>query len=277
MTTTAVPDETRERLPEPEPQQPETALMETPPTDSEPTDDRPTDGGPDEPTRRRSPWRAIRTGVVVLALLAGAMAGGKYIVDQRLAEQAYVELGSAVLTAEAIPVGSANAGVVTELKVADQDKVREGQELARVRLTANGENGRGPVEVLRAPVAGTVASTTIEVGGVARAGEPVLTLYDQGALTFQARVPAEELRKLRLGMTASITGPGIDGRITATLDRVQPRVVTDPTKPADPLTVVLVPRPADAATVSTLVPGLPFQATVDTRTATGTTPAVNTA
>jgi multidrug efflux pump subunit AcrA (membrane-fusion protein) len=269
--TTAVQDETQGRLPEPEPQD------GTAPVEAAPAPAGPVDGPPTPAPLRRSPWRAVRTGLVVLALLGGAVAGGRYIVDQRLAEQAYVDLGSAVLTAEAIPVGSANAGVVTELKVADQDRVRAGQELARVRLTANGGNERGPVEVLRAPVAGLVSATNIELGGVARAGEPVVTLYDPSKLTFHAQVWAEDLRKLRLGMTAYVTGPGIDDRITATLDRVQPQVVTDPPMEADRMTVVLVPRAADTATVSTLVPGLPFQATVDTRTAAGTTPAVNTA
>lgn len=236
-----------------------------------------TGAAPAKPRRRRSPWRALRTAVVLLALIAGAVFGGRYIVQDRLAEQAYVDIGSAVLTAEAIPVGSTSAGVVTELLVAEQDEVREGEVLARVRLTANPAEGPAPVEVLRAPADGRVSATNVEIGGVARAGEPVVTLYDQSELTFQAQVPAEQLPELRLGMIAYLTGPSLDEPITATVERVQPRMLTDAAAPADRLTVVLEPRAEDAARVRTLLPGLPFQATVDTKSATDTTPAVNTA
>jgi multidrug resistance efflux pump len=231
-------------------------------------------GGPAPPPARRTRrfiLRRIRTAFIVLVLLAAAGSGGTYLVQQRLAAQAFVNLGDAVLTAEAVPVGSADAGVVTRLLVAEQSKVAAGQELAEVRLTTN---GTGPqTQVLRAPIAGTVSAVNVAVGSVARAGEPVVTLYDQDKLTFQAKVPVNRLRQLRLGMTAFISGPGLDQRVSVTLDHVVPQVGNGPL--ADQLTVVLVPVPADVGRVRTLVPGLQFTATVDTKTAAGATPAVN--
>jgi multidrug resistance efflux pump len=223
----------------------------------------------------RSRLRAVRTFVVVVALLAGAAYGGTHVARQRLAAAAFVDIGNAVLTAEAVPVGSADAGVVTEILVTEQDRVAAGQDLAKITLTANGTNKQPPVQILRAPTAGTVSTIDVAVGSVARAGEPVLILYDQNHLTFQAQVPVKDLRELRLGMAAFITGPGLERPVEARLDHVVPRVGSAPVTATDRLTVVLVPQVADVDRVSRLVPGLQFKTTVDTKTAPGATPAVN--
>lgn len=231
--------------------------------------------GPRHP-RLRPFLRVLRTAVVVVALLAAAVVGGNHVIRQRLAAQAYVDLGGAVLTAEAVSVGSPDAGVVTDMKVAEQSQVHAGQELARVMLTTAG-TGKPQFQDLRAPTAGTVAALDVPVGGVAKAGEPVVILYDQTKLTFQAQVTVNDLRKLRIGMTASVRGPGLIRPIAATLDHVVPHVGPDPLTGTDRIMVVLVPEPAAVAAVSKLVPGLQFRATVDTRTAGGGTPAVNSA
>lgn len=231
--------------------------------------------GPRHPRLRRF-LRVLRTAVVVVALLAAAVAGGNHIIRQRLAAQAYVDLGGAVLTAEAVSVGSPDAGVVTDVKVAEQSQVHAGQELARVMLTSAGTD-RPQFQDLRAPTAGTVAALDVPVGGVAKAGEPVVILYDQTKLTFQAQVTVNDLRKLRIGMTAAVRGPGLTSPTAARLDHVVPHVGSDPLSGTDRITVVLVPEPSAVPAVSKLVPGLQFRATVDTRTAVGGTPAVNSA
>jgi multidrug resistance efflux pump len=231
--------------------------------------------GPRHPRLRRF-LRVLRTVVVVLVLVAAAVVGGNHIVRQRLAAKAFVNLGGAVLTAEAVSVGSPDAGVVTDMKVAEQSQVRAGQELARVMLTSAG-NDKPQYQDLRAPTGGTVASLDVPVGGVAKAGEPVIILYDQTKLTFQAQVTVDDLRKLRIGMTASVRGPGLARPIVAKLDHAVPHVGPDPLAGTDRITVVLVPEPGAVAAVSRLVPGLQFRAIVDTRTAVGGTPAVNSA
>jgi hypothetical protein len=79
-------------------------------------------------------------------------------------------------------------------------------------------------------------------------------------------------------MTAYVTGPGLSGRIATTLQQVQPKVATgQPAAASDGLTVVLQPDPSVVTTVRTLVPGLQFGVVVDTTTAVGNTPAVNSA
>jgi hypothetical protein len=251
------------------------------PTGDTPTLSTPTDTveatGPGHPRLRRA-LRIARTCLVVALLIGGAAFGGTHIVQQRLAARAYVDAGTAVLTAKPIPVGSADAGVVNDILVTGRQSVTAGAELARITLTANGTSSRPRTQVLRAPTAGIVSDINVGVGGVARAGEPVVTLYDPAALTFLVEVPLDTLRQLRLGMTAYVSGPGLAGRISTTLDEVVPRVTTiEPAHTSDRLTVVLKPDAVQQRTVRTLVPGLQFDVSVDTTTAVGKTPAVNSA
>jgi multidrug resistance efflux pump len=231
---------------------------------------------PGRPKFRRA-LRALRTTVVVLVLVAAAALGGTYVVRERLAAQAFVGIGTAVLTAQPVPVGSADAGVVSAVKVREGDSVTAGAELARVTLTANGTDDGPRTQVLKAPAAGIVTGVAVAPGGIARAGEPIVTLYDPAKLTFRAEVTPEKLRELRLGMSTYVEGTGLDRRVTTTLKEVVPQVGVDPSRMGDRLVVVLVPVQADAAVVQSLVPGLQFDAVADTTTATGGTPAVNSA
>jgi multidrug resistance efflux pump len=228
---------------------------------------------PKKGSRLRKAARVTRTVIVVLILVAAAVIGGGYITRQRIADRAFVNAGTAVLSAAPIAVGSADAGVVSEVLVADRDDVAAGAMLARVTLTGTG--GKPRVQELRAPAAGVVTQI-LTPGQVARAGEPVATLYDPAKLVFSVDVPLPTLRKLRLGMRASLTGPGLPGEINATLASVKPKV-DGVVSAGDQLTVVLTPDSATLPTVRTLVPGLQFAVVVDTTTAPGGTPAVNSA
>jgi hypothetical protein len=83
---------------------------------------------------------------------------------------------------------------------------------------------------------------------------------------------------MRLGMAAAISGPGLNGEVGATLSQVVPKVTAGgPAAVSDRLTVAFKPDTASLATVQTLVPGLQFTVVVDTNTAVGSTPAVNSA
>jgi multidrug resistance efflux pump len=225
--------------------------------------------------RLRRALRVLRTLMVVLILLAVAGAGGTYIVRQRLADRTMVDTGTAVLAAQPITVGSADAAVVTRVLITERASVTAGTLLATITPTTDGRGSH--VEELRAPAAGIVTEINVAPGQIARAGEPVVTLYDPAKLAFQVDVPLETLRKLRLGMTAYVTGPGLASRISAKLEKVEPKVDTPAAAAPDLLTVVLRPDPTALATVRTLVPGLRFDAVVDTNTAVGGTPAVNSA
>ncbi|MEU4694904.1 HlyD family efflux transporter periplasmic adaptor subunit [Actinoplanes sp. NPDC023714] len=237
---------------------------------------RPEPAAPPPKRRGRSALRVMRTGLVVLILLTAAGAGGTHVVRQRLAERTMVDAGTAVLTAQPITAGSADAAVVNEVLTTERTSVAAGAVLATITLTADGEGPR--VQKLRAPAAGIITRIDVAPGQVARAGEPIVTLYDPAKVAFAVDVPLEKLRRFRLGMTAYVTGPGLSSRITTTLEKVEPKVDAGrQASGADELTVVLRPDPAARATVRTLVPGLQFAVVVDTTTAAGSTPAVNSA
>ncbi|WP_220146015.1 HlyD family efflux transporter periplasmic adaptor subunit [Actinoplanes hulinensis] len=231
------------------------------------------------PKRRgRSALRLARTSSVVLILLAAAGTGGTHIVRQRLAERNMVDAGTAVLIAQPIAVGSADAAVVTDMLATERTSVTAGAVLATITLTADGDGTTRRVQKLQAPAAGIVTKINVAPGQIARAGEPIVTLYDPAKVAFAVDVPLEKLRKFRLGMTAYMTGPGLSRRITSTLEKVEPKVdAGQQASTEDELTVVLRPDPAARATVRTLVPGLQFAVVVDTTTAVGSTPAVNSA
>jgi multidrug resistance efflux pump len=223
--------------------------------------------------RLRGFLRVLRTTLVVIVLLAAALAGGAYVLRDRLAGQAYLRLGTVVLTAQPIPVGTAGAGVVSRVLVTPQTQVSAGQELARVTVT--GSDGRQESQVLKAPTAGIVSTVDVAAGSVAAPGQQVVTLYDPAQLTFQAKASVDQLRRLRRGMTAKVAAKGLPRSIGARLDRVTPQV--GGSSAASAFTLVLVPDAKDMDLVRTLVPGLPFTATVDTKTAPGGTPAINSA
>jgi HlyD family secretion protein len=228
------------------------------------------------PSRWRSGLRVLRTVIVVVILVAAAVAGGAHIVRKRLAERTLLDAGTAVLTAQPIVVGSADAAVVNQLLIGERESVTAGAALARVTRTTDGRGAK--TQQLTAPAAGIVTVINVAPGQIARAGEPIITLYDPSKLTFRVDVPLETLRKLRLRMTAYVSGPGLPSRMATILERVEPKVGSaGQTIVPDLLTVVLRPDPAALATVRTLVPGLQFRAVVDTTTAADGTPAVNSA
>lgn len=248
----------------------------------------PTGPAPAGPGTTRSRIPAVRTFVVTVLLLAGAAAGGTYVTTHRLAASAFVTLEDAVLTADALPVGPTGSGVVTEILAADQSRVAAGQQLARVQLAdeqAPAAGSQPRTETLRAPSPGTVSKVDVPVGGVVGAGEPVVTMYDHTKLRFHAKATADQLRELRLGMTATITGPGLARPAPVVVDHVEARIGPDPLSDApltadqeaahEQLTVVLVPRTDAVDTIGALVPGLRFTAAIDTNTAVGRIPAVN--
>jgi multidrug resistance efflux pump len=226
-------------------------------------------------TRLRGFLRGLRTAVVVLALLAAAVLGGTKIARDRVAGRAYLKLDNAVLTAQPVRVGVTVAGSVTDVRVTPQSEVAKGQELARVSVT--GPDGDPDSQLLKAPAAGVVSEVNVAAGGAATPGQPVLTMYDPARLTFQARASVDDLRRLRLGMRARLAAEDGGERIPGRLERVQPLVGNAGQAGNRSFTVVFVPDGSAAAKVRKLVPGLPFTATVDTKTAGTGTPAVNSA
>lgn len=98
---------------------------------------------------------------------------------------------------------------------------------------ARGEQARARVEqlqtqigktVLRAPFAGIITKQNIEVGEVAAAHDPVLSMISDAAFRIEANVPEADIAKVRVGSTARVTldAYGSDAEFRAAVTAIDP-------------------------------------------------------
>jgi multidrug resistance efflux pump len=212
--------------------------------------------------RGRRSWTAW---LVLIAVLAAAGYGGYRLVDHRIAASSQVSLNDVVLAAEPMPVGSPDAAVVSSVAVSAGESVRAGATLAVIQLTSPADGTEQTVE-LTAPTAARVVGVDAQPGSVVRAGESVVTLYDPQLLTFQTKLTIADVEDLAVGMTATISGPGLSDPVKATVQRVVP-VMGETSADTATMTVVLVP--VDPSSVAQLVPGVPLRGTLDTTSSDG--------
>jgi multidrug resistance efflux pump len=201
-------------------------------------------------------------------MLAAAVFVFLQISGGRVTQASRIDLTTVTLTAQPIPVETPLAGQVTAVSVIAQQRVKEGEKLGTVEITTTNSQGKPVLRdlTLTAPQAGIVIDDPVTVGSTLAPGVPFVELYDPTKLTFVTNVKLLSVPELAPGMVADLKAEGIDRTVKATLQRIVPRVGPDDTSkvPADSLRVVLVP--ASAHEVASLVPGLRFTGTVDTRT-----------
>jgi RND family efflux transporter MFP subunit len=69
---------------------------------------------------------------------------------------------------------------------------------------------------VKAPVAGIVSRRTARLGAVAMsAGDALFRIITDGAIELEAEVPEQSLARLKVGMQAKISLPGVDGEVEA--------------------------------------------------------------
>lgn len=215
--------------------------------------------------QRRSPdlkrWWAR---LVVLVMLVGAAYGGTKLVEYRTSQANELDLGTVTLSARATPVSPARQGTVKSVSVAAQDRVEAGEKLGTVTTTTVTATGRVETDefAVRAPSAGVVVSDPMPVGSAVAPGQAFVQLYDPSQMTFVGDVKISTLTHVAAGMTATLTGPGLEAPVRARVERVVPRVTGSSSDvPSGAMQLVL--SPVDAADVSDLVPGFQLQATVE--------------
>lgn len=218
--------------------------------------------------KREGAGRTFSAWLIVIGLVAGAVAGGKYVVEERQKPPTSMALSSVVLSAAGIPVGPADAAVVLTTEVAPGDRVREGQVLATLQLAGSLRGDEAvseePQKVF-APTDAVVVSIDGHPGSVVRAGEPVVTLYAPEDLAFTTSVTVDQLENLRVGMTGVVHGPAGGEGIPVEIQGIAPKLGAN----ADLGHLDLRLLPVDPTSVAGLVPGLPFEATVDLTSAPG--------
>lgn len=231
------------------------------------------DGAPEPAPRRRRERRAGTakrwiSRFVVLLMTAAAVLGGIKLTEYRRAEVAQVNLGAVTLTAAPATVSTLTAGVVASVDVQARQQVAAGQTLAT--LTVLKPSATDPsktittTEALKAPIAGVVASQPVGIGSSLAPGQTFVQLYDPSALTLVASVPIRELSHIGVGMPATLTGPGLQAPIRASVQRVVPVVTANGTAgmSVSHSTMQLVLTPVHMSDVVDLVPGYQFTGTV---------------
>lgn len=219
---------------------------------------------PSRGTRRK--WRAR---VIVFVLLAAAILLYVRISTSRTTDATHITLGTVTLTAQAIPVETPRAGQVITVSVAAQQQVSAGQKLGTLEVTSTDSQGKPVVSelTLTAPRAGIVVDEPVTMGSTLQPGQPFVNLYDPTKLTLVTDMPLDSLTEIAAGMTARLKADGTDQTITATVQRIVPRVGTGAaTDPADPKSLRMVLVPANDQDVRSLIPGMRFTGTVDTLT-----------
>jgi len=217
---------------------------------------------------KRGRLRKWRARLIVLVLLAAAVALFVRISTNRAADAAHIDLGTVTLTAQAIPVEVSQAGLVTAVSITAQQRVVARQKLGTVDVATTDSDGDPKITKVNvtAPQAGIVVDMPVTVGSTIGPGQPFVELYDPAQVTFEAKMPLEDLPDIAPSMVATLETEGIDRKVHATVQRVVPRVGSATTPDDNPrrMTVVLVP--ATANDVQGLVPGMRFTGYVDTRT-----------
>lgn len=211
-------------------------------------------------------WRAR---LIVLVLLAAAVGLYVWVSASRATDATHITLGTVTLTAQAIPVETPRAGQVITVSVIAQQQVSAGQKLGTIEVTSTDSQGQPVVSelTLRAPRAGIVIDEPVTMGSTLQPGQPFVSLYDPTKLTFVTDMPLDSLTQIAEGMTARLKAVGTDQTITATVQRIVPRVGTRAaTDPVDPKALRMVLVPANNQDVRGLIPGMRFTGTVNTLT-----------
>jgi HlyD family secretion protein len=132
-----------------------------------------------------------------------------------------VEVSGIVIPREETAVRPERLGLkVSEILADAGDTVTAGQTLARLTLPEGG------LQVLQAPVAGTISASSAVIGAVASGkGEPLFSIIARNEFDLVGMVPTADIAKLAVNQTARIKliGAGeVDGKVRRVATTVEP-------------------------------------------------------
>lgn len=122
------------------------------------------------------------------------------------------------------------AAALEDVREVDVAAAEKRLELARARLA--GAEARLELTVIRAPRAGQVLDTLLQAGE--SAAGPVLMFGETGAMGVEAYVYDSDLARVRVGATATVSGPAFAGELRGTVSDVAPVLLSAPAAPFRP-------------------------------------------
>ncbi len=151
-------------------------------------------------------WTLLIVGVVAAAFIIRKMAGSKSKIEKVATEKAArrtiiesVSTSGKIYPETEVKVSPDFSGQVTELKVAEGDKVKKGQVLARI-------NDRSSIE---APIDGVVLSLKVKkgesvTGNSFSVGTEMMTVADMSVLEVRVDVGENDIIKINIGDSADV-------------------------------------------------------------------------
>ena len=174
-------------------------------------------------------WAALIAVLVPLALW-GAYEGVLYVTTSGN----YVSISNAVVSGDLVPVGSVNAGRVSDVRVAPGTAVRQGEVLASieipaaVRTTSNGTPVLGflgskdqEIDIV-APIDGLVATLTIANGSAVTAGQIIARIVDPSRLWVTAYVEEADVTRIHVGQSVEVRLAALDRTVPGDVAAVVP-------------------------------------------------------
>jgi HlyD family secretion protein len=122
------------------------------------------------------------------------------------------------------------AASISEVRAVDLAYAESQVALARAQL-ANAE-AQAEQSLLRAPIAGTVLDTPLQPGELA--ARPVMSLGATDAMGVEAYIYDTDIRRTRVGATATITSYAFAGALTGKVTDIEPVLRSSPATPIRP-------------------------------------------
>lgn len=154
--------------------------------------------------RRRLSGRGLVIGAIVLAVVAAAVFGVRYLQDAAL----YVSTDDALVDSNMVPIAPMGSGTLSIWRIKPGDTVRAGQVVGQVRPAA----GSSYINVT-APIDGTILRVDGKEGQVVGQAQALAYVANLDALRITAYIDESAIRKVRAGQAVEVTVDATGGTL----------------------------------------------------------------
>lgn len=152
--------------------------------------------------------KLVMINIITIVLLVIIGIGGFYFYNQ---STNYVKTENAQVDGEQIKIAAPASGQISELKVAEGDKLKEGDTFAKVQVKSE----TGDVQTMDIPmlVEGTVVKMSVQKGSMAQAGQPLAYAYNLDKRYVTANIDETEVKDVETGQVVDIAIDGQDSKV----------------------------------------------------------------
>ncbi|UXR74199.1 DUF2118 domain-containing protein [Staphylococcus sp. IVB6238] len=152
--------------------------------------------------------KLVMINIITIVLLVIIGIGGFYFYNQ---STNYVKTENAQIDGEQIKIAAPASGQISELKVAEGDKLKEGDTFAKVQVKS--ETGDVQTMDISMPVEGTVVKMSAQKGSMAQAGQPLAYAYNLDKRYVTANIDETEVKDVETGQVVDIAIDGQDSKV----------------------------------------------------------------